>query len=66
MSLISDVATGDESKSNVNLSESPGCRMTLACSDELMREQADGLAHRGGFYSNNIKCNEKRKGEKIT
>jgi hypothetical protein len=40
--------------------------MTLACSDELMREQADGLAHRGGFYSNNIKRNEEKKTKKIT
>lgn len=63
--LVSDVATGDESKSNVNLSESPGCRMTLACSDELMREQVDGLAHRGGFYSNNIKHKKKKERVKM-
>lgn len=40
----------EKSKSKVSRNESPGCRMTLACSEELISEQADGLAHLGGFY----------------
>ena len=40
----------EKSKSKVSRSESPGCKMTLACSEELIKEQADGLAHRGGFW----------------
>ena len=42
------VAPETSARSKVSLSEAPGCKMTLACSEELM-EQADGLAHRGGF-----------------
>jgi hypothetical protein len=40
----------EKSRSKVNLSESPGCRMTLACSvDEKFTEHDEGLAHWGGF-----------------
>lgn len=39
----------DGSRSKVRRSESPGCKMTLACRDELISEQADGLAQRGAF-----------------
>lgn len=43
-------AEEEKSKSKVSRNESPGWRITLACNDELMSEQADGLAHRGGFF----------------
>ena len=40
----------EKSRSKVNFSESPGCRMTLACSvDEKFTEHDEGLAHWGGF-----------------
>jgi hypothetical protein len=49
---FSPVGEGEEekSRSKVNLSESTGCRMTLACSvDEKFTEHDEGLAHCGGF-----------------
>lgn len=39
----------EKSRSKVNRRESPGWRITLACSEELIKEQAEGLAHLGGF-----------------
>lgn len=45
----------EKSRSNVSRSESPGCRITLACSDELIKEQADGFAHLGAFCEPNTK-----------